>query len=145
LITERADSAAPNMGLTSWKGSVVRKRDVTVAKNYLFDEEISELNRIVVMFLDFAEDQARRRKQVFLRDWETRLDGFLYFNERAVLPDAGRVSRAAADQKAAREYDTFSARRRARLEAAAENDQIQQLEELARKLPGRTGTRRDGA
>ena len=64
----RANAEKPNMGLTSWKGAGVRKADVTVAKNYLAQEEIGELNRIVTMWLDFAEDQARRRKQVFLRD-----------------------------------------------------------------------------
>jgi len=68
LIASRASADEPNMGLTSWKGGVVRKGDVTVAKNYLREDEIDELNRIVVMFLDFAEDQARRRKQVFLND-----------------------------------------------------------------------------
>jgi hypothetical protein len=67
LIAERADGSLPNMGLTTWKGDAVRKGDVTVAKNYLHENEISELNRIVVMFLDFAEDQARRRKQIFLQ------------------------------------------------------------------------------
>ncbi len=67
LIAERADSSKPNMGLTSWRSGVVRKGDVTVAKNYLRQEEIGELNRLVVMFLDFAEDQARRRKQIFLQ------------------------------------------------------------------------------
>jgi len=66
LIAERADATQPNMGLTTWKGDVVRKGDVTIAKSYLHEDEISELNRIVVMFLDFAEDQSRRRKQVFL-------------------------------------------------------------------------------
>jgi len=68
------------MGLTAWKGDVVRKSDVTVAKNYLSQEEIGELNRIVTMWLDFAEDQARGRKQVFLKDWETKLNDFLRFN-----------------------------------------------------------------
>lgn len=135
LIVERADSEKPNMGLTSWKGGVVRKGDVTIAKNYLNDEEIGELNRIVVMFLDFAEDQARRRKQIFLRDWQTRLDDFLRFNDRNVLPDAGRISREAADKKAEREYEQFAARRRAELEAQAEQENLKQLEELARKLP----------
>lgn len=85
LIAERANSTEPNMGLTSWKGTLVRKADVTVAKNYLHADEIEELNRIVVMFLDFAEDQAKRRKQVFLADWQTKLDDFLRFNERRVL------------------------------------------------------------
>lgn len=73
LIAGRADRSKPNMGLTSWKGDTLRKADVTVAKNYLSQEEIGELNRIVTMWLDFAEDQARRRKQVFLKDWETKL------------------------------------------------------------------------
>ncbi len=69
LIARRADHALPNMGLTTWKGDVVRKHDVTVAKNDLSEGEIQELNRIVTMWLDYAEDQARRRKQVFLKDW----------------------------------------------------------------------------
>ena len=112
-----------------------RKGDVTVAKNYLDAAEIAELNRIVVMFLDFAEDQARRRKQVFLRDWTTRLDDFLRFNDRAVLPNAGRVTRADADRKAAEEYDAFSARRRTELEADGERDAMRQLEEAAKSLP----------
>ena len=67
LIQERADHTQPNMGLTTWKGDAVRKTDVTVAKNYLNREETDELNRIVVMFLDYAEDQAKRRKQVFMK------------------------------------------------------------------------------
>ena len=71
-----------NMGLTAWKGDVVRKGDVTVAKNYLREGEIDQLNRVVVMFLDFAEDQAKRRKQIFLHSWQSRLDDFLTLNER---------------------------------------------------------------
>jgi hypothetical protein len=93
IIMERADHAKPNMGLTTWKGGVVRKGDITVSKNYLSEVEIDELNRIVVMWLDYAEDQARRRQSVFLKDWDTRLDDFLRFNERNVLPDTGKVSR----------------------------------------------------
>ena len=135
LIAERANSKKPNMGLTSWKGGAVRKGDVFVAKNYLREQEITELNRIVVMFLDFAEDQARRRKQVFLKDWKTRLDEFLRFNERDVLADAGRVSREAADEKAAREYERFAARRRSLLEEEAEAGTMKQLEEAVKKLP----------
>lgn len=138
LIATRADAGKPNMGLTTWKAGSVRKGDVTVAKNYLNAEEISELNRIVVMFLDFAEDQARRRKQVFLRDWKTRLDDFLRFNERAVLPHAGRVSRDTADRKAVDEYEKFAARRRIELEAEGEADVLRQLEATVRKLPKRT-------
>ncbi len=137
LIAARADAAQPNMGLTAWKGAVVRKVDVTIAKNYLREEEISELNRIVVMFLDYAEDQASRRKQVFLADWKTKLDDFLRFNERGVLSDAGRVSREAADERAGREFDRFSARRRAEIESQAEQEAIRTLEDTAKQLEKR--------
>lgn len=138
LIAHRADSSQPNMGLTSWKGDIVRKGDVTVAKNYLSTTEIDELNRIVVMFLDYAEDQARRRKQVFLSDWKAKLDEFLKFNERNVLPDAGTVSREAADEKAHTEYEAFSHRRRAAIESQAEQDSIKELEQRAKDLPKRS-------
>ena len=80
----------------------------------------AELNRIVVMVLDFAEGQARRRKQIFLNDWKTRLDDFLRFNERAVLPHGGRVNRGDADRKATDEYERFATRRRAALEEEGE-------------------------
>jgi hypothetical protein len=135
LIAERASSAQPNMGLTAWKSGVVRKGDVTVAKNYLRETEINELNRIVVMFLDFAEDQARRRKQIFLRNWRTRLDDFLRLNERTILPDAGNVSREQADAIAEQEYERFAVRRRAQLENEAETDTLKQLEDEMKKLP----------
>jgi hypothetical protein len=138
LIAGRADHAQPNMGLTSWKGEMVRKADVTVAKNYLDQDEITELNRIVTMWLDFAEDQARRRKQVFLKDWDTRLDEFLRFNERAVLPDKGGISRADADARAETEYEEFAARRRAMLEAEAEREQQKALEDATKELPKRS-------
>ena len=81
--------------------------------------------------------QVRRCKQVFLKDWTTRLDDFLRFNERAVLPDAGRLTREAADRKAAEEYEKFAARRRAQAEAEGEADALRQLEATAKKLPKR--------
>lgn len=143
LISGRADAAQPNMGLTSWKSGVVRRGDVSIAKNYLQHDEIEELNRIVVMFLDFAEDQARRRKQVFLRDWESKLDEFLQFHERGVLPDAGSVTREKADEKVAREYEEFSNRRRLAIETQAEDDQIRELEDLARELPETRSSEKD--
>jgi hypothetical protein len=137
LIARRADHTKLNMGLTSWKGAVVRKADVTIAKNYLVQDEIGELNRIVTMWLDFAEDQARRRKQVFLKDWETKLNDFLRFNERAVLGGKGKVTKADADARAESEYEEFAARRRALLEAESEREQRQSLESAARTLPER--------
>ncbi|HNQ74540.1 MAG TPA: virulence RhuM family protein [Verrucomicrobiota bacterium] len=134
LIAERADATQPNMGLTAWHGGVVRKGDVTIAKNYLREPEIEELNRLVVMFLDFAEDQARRRKQIFRQNWLTRLHDFLNLNERAILPDAGKVSREEAHQRAEAEYDRFAARRRAALEAQGEADLLGSLTEEVKQL-----------
>jgi len=132
LIAERADHARANMGLTSWKGDVVRRTDVTVAKNYLDEDEIAELNRIVAMFLDFAEDQARRRKQIFMQQWRQRLDEFLAFNERNVLPGAGSVSREDADRRAHAEYEAFHERRLAQADVDAEADTMSRLAELAK-------------
>ncbi len=135
LIAERADAAQPNMGLKAWHGGVVRKGDVIIAKNYLREDEIEELNRIVVMFLDFAEDQARRKKQIFLQNWVTRLHDFLNLNERAILPDAGKVSREEAHQLAEAEYERFAARRREALEAQGEADLLGLLDAEVKKLP----------
>jgi len=138
LIAERADHLVPNMGLTTWKGDIVRKSDVTVAKNYLNESEIGELNRIVVMFLDFAEDQARRRKQVFMHDWATRLDDFLRFNERRVLDNSGSISREEAERHAHDEYDKFQKRRRIEADEQAERENLEEMRRTIRSLPRST-------
>ena len=122
LIHKRADASQPHMGLTSYKGEEVRKGDVTVAKNYLTQDEVSELNRVVNMWLDFAEDQARRRQQVFLRDWQDKLDQFLQFNDREVLQGAGKISKKMADEKAQAEYVQFAEQQRRLKEAEGEKD-----------------------
>jgi len=114
LIADRADASRPNMGLTSWKGSKVRRTDVTIAKNYLNAEEVVELNRVVSMWLDYAEDQARRRSLVYMTDWREKLDGFLQFNDRAVLTHAGMISMEAAKDQACAEYERY---RQERIEA----------------------------
>lgn len=120
LIYQRADAAMPNMGLTHWRGKEIIKSDVTVAKNYLNETEIDALNRIVSMWLDFAEDQAKMKKQIFLHDWADKLDAFLAFNEREVLTDAGNISKSQADNKAYTEYEKFAANRRLQKEQAGE-------------------------
>ena len=131
LIAKRADSAQPNMGLTSWKGAKVRKGDVTIAKNYLNAEEIEGLNRIVTMYLDYAEDQAKRHRQIFMRDWRKKLDAFLQFNERDVLTNAGKVSKVVADQLALEQYDIFHQHR---LMVEAEREALADDAELKRYL-----------
>jgi len=122
LIHLRANASQSHMGLTSFKGEEVRRSDVTVAKNYLVQDEVSELNRVVTMWLDFAEDQARRRQQVFLRDWQSKLDQFLQFNDRDVLQGAGSISKKMADEKAQAEYGQFAEQQRRLKEAEGENN-----------------------
>lgn len=135
LIFERADSRQPHMGLTNWKSGRVQKADVSVAKNYLHQAEIESLNRIVTMWLDYAEDQARRRQEVFLKDWAEKLDAFLAFNEREVLAGAGKVSNKQATEHAQAQYEAFAAQRRTLLEAEGAEWQVQALEDAAKALP----------
>lgn len=139
LIAQRANSGLPNMGLTTWKSGSVQKADVKVAKNYLNEQEVRELNRIVTMWLDYAEDQARRRKEVFLKDWAEKLDAFLKFNERDVLEGAGKMSKKQADAHAEAQYEEFAARRRALLEADGEAFNMRALEDAAKALPKSKG------
>lgn len=131
LISERADASRPNMGLTSWKGAKVRKGDVSIAKNYLNADEIEGLNRIVTMYLDYAEDQTKRRRQIFMRDWRKKLDAFLQFNERDILTNAGKVSKAVADQLALEQYEIFHQHR---LAVEAEQESLTDDAELKRYL-----------
>ena len=119
------------MGLTSWKGSKVRKGDVTIAKNYLNHGEIEHLNRIVEMYLNYAEDQAKRRRQVFMRDWREKLDVFLQFNERNILTNAGKVTKEVADKLALEQYETFYRNRlstEARDEALTDDEELKNIE-----------------
>jgi len=144
IIAERADARRPNMGLTTWKGTKVRRTDVVVAKNYLSEKEISELNRIVVMYLDYAEDQAKRRRPLYMRDWREKLDAFLRFNERDVLKHPGKVSMEVAQALALKQFEKFDQARLAR-EAAADEElerTAKRLEQRAAKL-GR-GRKRQG-
>lgn len=136
LIAERADASKPNMGLTSWKGSKVRPVDVTIAKNYLNAKEIEGLNRIVTMYLDYAEDQAKRHKQIFMRDWRQKLDAFLKFNERDILNNAGKVAKKVADSLALEQYEEFSAKRlrkEAKVEMLADDAEFKEIEKIVKK------------
>lgn len=132
LIIARSDSSRPNMGLTAWKGSRVRKGDVATAKNYLGDEEIRDLNRIVTMFLDVAEDRAERRRAMMMADWESELDRFLVYNERPVLQDAGRVSHERMEAITSERYAEFDTARKAAEERLAQEEYENELYEIAK-------------
>ena len=110
IIHERADSQKQNMGLTSWKNAPsgrVRKLDVSVAKNYLNKEELDGLNRIVTMYLDYAEMQARKRQVMNMQDWIKKLDAFLHFNEKEILENAGEISAEVARNFAELEFEKY--------------------------------------
>lgn len=110
LIKERADSTQPNMGLTTWKNAPqgkILKSDIGTAKNYMQEKEIRELERIVTMYLDFAELQAERQIPMKMTDWVSRLDAFLQFNEYNILKDAGKVSHDLAMKLAETEFEKF--------------------------------------
>jgi len=110
IVASRADASKPNMGLTSWTGGKPSRTDAEVAKNYLIHEELDILNRIVTMYLEFAELQALNRKPMYMRDWITKLDDFLRLSERDILAHAGSISHKEAIEKARKEYETFHAR-----------------------------------
>lgn len=110
IIAERASANKPNMGLQTWKNAPsgkVLKGDIGIAKNYLIEKEIKELERVVTMYLDFAELQASRQIPMKMADWVTRLDAFLQFNEYQILKDAGKVSHEVAVKLAEKEYNKF--------------------------------------
>jgi hypothetical protein len=138
IIAQRADATKPNMGLTSWKGAKVRKTDVTVAKNYLNDDEVRQLNRIVTMYLDYAEEQAERRRPLYMRDWREKLDAFLQFNERDVLQNAGKVSADLAQKLALEEYAKFEGAR-ITAEALAPDDFETEAKRLGPGTPKKGG------
>ena len=112
IIAARADASKDNMGLTSFKGAKVRKSDVTVAKNYMTQEEISTLNLIVNMYLDYAELQAKQHQAMHMADWEEKLNLFLQFNGREVLKNFGTMRREVAEALAVSEYEKYDANRR---------------------------------
>ena len=111
IVHERADGDKTHMGLTSWRGAKVRKQDVTIAKNYLTEEELLALNNLVEQYLIFAEGQAMRRVPMHMPDWIKKLDAFLSLNEREILTHAGRISHEMARELAEGEYEKFHKRR----------------------------------
>ncbi|MCY4174140.1 MAG: virulence RhuM family protein [Cyanobacteria bacterium MAG CAR3_bin_5] len=138
---DHKDPAPPTMGLTSWKVDLVRKEDVGAAKNYLKAEEVEELNRTVVMYLDYAEDQAQRRRPVTMAEWGDKLDAFLSFNDRDVLTHAGHLQMTVAQQLAAERFQAFDANRRAAEALAADEADVAELEAMEKAAKRRQGGR----
>lgn len=133
IIVERSDPSQPNMALKTWKAGRVRKADVIVAKNYLNLAEVDELNRLITMFLDFAEDRARRRQEVTLADWRQFTASFLAFNERELLKGGGRVSHEQMVKIAHERYEQFDGQRRKADALQADAEDIKELEQLTER------------
>lgn len=134
LIVHRSNFNLPNMGLTSWKGSRVRKGDVLTAKNYLNHEEITELNRIVTMLLDFAEDETKQRQLIYMKDWEERINEFLKFHRRTVLNHAGEITHEKASEIVQDRYEQFDNHRKEQEFNDAEKEAINELKQIASEI-----------
>jgi len=142
VIHQRADATKLNAGLTAWNGAKVRKADVTIAKNYLSEKELDALNRIVTVYLEFAELQALDRKPMYMRDWIAKLDDFLRLSGRNLLKHAGKISAEEAAQKAELEFDKFEVKRRALEDAKANAEFAMQMDDLAKQAKQLAPTKR---
>lgn len=134
IIATRCDPSADNLGLTNWKGKVVRKGDVTTAKNYLTDDELQRLNFLVSGFLNYAQDQAERRKVVHMSDWLSKADQFIEFNDYEPLNDHGRIARKDADKLAEDRYGLYDQGRKEIEFREADRSLVEALQEADRKL-----------
>lgn len=139
IVRRRANAEEPNMGLTNWKGSTVRKGDVKTAKNYLNAEEIDTLNRMTVMFLDQAQFRAERRKRVRTEEWEQYLDKFIEDMELPVLTHKGKVSHEHAQRHANEQYELFTERRRTQQLEAADARYVEDLKATAETVGRQRG------
>lgn len=142
VIYGRADASQPNMGMTNWAGSAIRKSEAEIAKNYLTAEELDLLNRIVTLYLEFAELQALNRNPMTMRDWIVRLDDFLKLSGRDLLTDGGKITHDAAMRKAHKEYEKFQRRRlerpsRAEVDFAEAEREVQRIESKGRSEGGK--------
>ena len=136
LIASRVNASEPNMGLTSWKNAPkgrIRKSDVAIAKNYLKENELRQLNRIVTMYLDYAEMQAENKRIMTMNDWVAKLDAFLQFNEKDILTNPGKVSAEVAKELAEREFEKYEEQVR-KIEAAQPVSDFDKLIEKTRSL-----------
>ena len=134
IVSLRADASKPNMGLTSWKGSVVRKADIVVAKNYLFEGEIDKLNRLVMLFLESAELRVKDRKCLTLDFWRGNVDSLLSFQGYDILQGNGSVSNAEMEKYARMVYDKFDNRRKLREAEEADAEDLKWLEDLQNRI-----------
>ena len=134
IVMQRADETLPNMGLMTWKGSVVRKGDVIIAKNYLVKDEIDKLNRLVMLFLESAELRVKERKDLTLDYWRSNVDALLTFQGQAVLKGNGQVSNGEMEAYAKEVYCRFDERRKKMDAQNADEEDLRCLENLENEI-----------
>lgn len=134
LIVARADARKPNMGLTNWKGNVVRKQDITTAKNYLVADELDSLNRLVVIFLEQAELRVKNQQHLTMSYWQNNLDKLIAFNEFPVLKTPGKISHKAMEKKVRMHYVTYDKLRKKEAAEEADRKELEELKALAEKI-----------
>lgn len=137
LIISRADADKPNMGLTSWKGSVVRKGDVIIAKNYLHSDELDSLNRLVTIFLESAELRVKNNQDLTLSFWQRNVDALLEFNGFKVLENRSGRTHNQAEQIAHQQYEQFHTKRQKLKQQQADAEDLRELEALEKSLAKR--------
>ncbi|MBL1279597.1 MAG: virulence RhuM family protein [Fluviicola sp.] len=133
IISQRADNSKKNMGLTAWRGSIIRKTDVTIAKNYLNEEELSALNNLVEQYLIFAQGQAQRRVSMYMSTWIEKLNGFLTLNDREILNNAGSISHETGKENAEIEYTKFKTSKQKIIRDGDFEKVIQKIEDKKRR------------
>ncbi len=134
LIVSRASAEKPNMNLSSWKGSIVRKQDIFIAKNYLAHDEIDTLNRLVVIFLESAELRAKNRLDITIDFWRENVDRILDFQDKKILTNAGSISKAQMEKQVAEIYTNFDKRRKEFEALQADNEDLEELKKLEEEI-----------
>ncbi|OHT46294.1 virulence RhuM family protein [Flavobacterium tructae] len=138
IIVSRANADAPNMALTNWKGSIVRKQDIYIAKNYLTVDEIDTLNRFVVVFLETAELRAKNRQDITMGFWKTNVDRIIEFNDKEVLNHKGKITHLQMEEKVDAIYETFNKHRRQLEAEEADKQDLEELKQLESKLKNKS-------
>ena len=134
IVVSRADASQPNMSLTSWKGNIVRKQDIYIAKNYLTEDELDSLNRMVVIFIETAELQTKDRKNISMKFWQENVDGIIAFNKKDLLVGKGSVSNAQMEEFVEKVYIEFDQHRKQYELQQADEQDMQELKRLENNI-----------
>jgi hypothetical protein len=134
IVVSRADASQPNMALTSWKGKIVRKQDIYIAKNYLTEDELDSLNRLVIIFLEVAELQAKGRKDITMKFWRENVDSIITFNKKNLLIGKGSITNEQMEQFVETVYDNFHEKRKYFELQQADAEDMEELKQLEEKI-----------